>query len=514
MESRRNFLRTGALFGAACLTSPLIASPLVSLDPRQKETEHPNNIDHYSEGNLFFLRVFDPTLAQTSYVVGNRQSNEAIVIDPKRDIDTYLKIAEDNNLKITRVTETHIHADYLSGAPELAFATGAKLILSGETDPNWKYEIPHNAIKDGDKIAMGNIILEAMHTPGHTPESLTYLLTDLSVSNKPQKALTGDFIFVGDVGRPDLLEKVAGQVGSQDTGAKQLYASIQRFSKLPDDLEIWPAHGAGSFCGKSLSDEPHSTLKHEKLTSKAFQFANDEKGFVKYILDGQPEPPKYFATMKQWNRIPRPLLVEVPKRHKLSTSDFLTAQKNGLTIVDTRKLETVAKGHIPNSLHIEGNKSFSTFMGWLLNYQTQYVLIADESEMEDLTRKLMRIGMDNIYGFVISLNKMNVALEKSDLVNIGELKKYLNKKDVQIIDVRTESEYDNGHIKGVENIVLTTLEKNIQKISKDKPVIVHCQSGVRAAMAYSILKRNGIKNLSLYLGGINEWTEQNNELTR
>lgn len=502
MESRRNFLKTGALFGAACLTSPLIASPLAGSDPRQKETEHPNSIDHYSEGNLFFLRVFDPTLAQTSYVVGNRQSNEAIVIDPKRDIDTYLKIAEDNNLKITRVTETHIHADYLSGAPELAFAKGAKLILSGETDPDWKYEIPHNAIKDGDKITMGNIILEAMHTPGHTPESLTYLLTDLSVSNKPQKALTGDFIFVGDVGRPDLLEKVAGQVGSQDTGAKQLYASIQRFSKLPDDLEIWPAHGAGSFCGKSLSDEPHSTLKHEKLTSNAFQFANDEKGFVKYILDGQPEPPKYFATMKQWNRIPRPLLVEVPKRHKLSTSDFLTAQKNGLTVVDARKLETVAKGHIPNSLHIEGNKSFSTFMGWLLNYQTQYVLIADESEMEDLTRKLMRIGMDNMYGYVSNPQSLGIPLKQTNVLSKTDFKTYFNNKNVQIIDVRSKSEFKSGHISTAENIVLADLENNFSKVSKDKEVIVHCKSGTRAAMAYSILKKQGFENVKTYVGDL------------
>ncbi|WP_120180749.1 MBL fold metallo-hydrolase [Pelobium manganitolerans] len=502
MESRRNFLKTGALFGAACLTSPLIASPLVSLDPPQKETEHKNSIENYSAGTLFFLRVFDSTLAQTSYVVGNRQSNEVIVIDPKRDIDTYLKIAEENNLKITRVTETHIHADYLSGAPELAYATGAELVLSGETDPNWKYEIPHKAIKDSDKIIMGSIILQAMHTPGHTPESLTYLLTDLSVSSLPQKAFTGDFIFVGDVGRPDLLEKVAGQTGSQDIGAKQLFASMQRFATLPDDLEIWPGHGAGSFCGKSLSDVPQSTLKHEKSTSKAFQFINDEKGFVKYILDGQPEPPNYFATMKQWNRIPRPLLVEVPKRHKLSAHDFLTAQKNGLAIVDARKLGIVAKGHIPKSLHIEGNKSFSTFMGWLLNYQTQYVLIADESEIEDLTRKLMRIGMDNMYGYVSNPQSLGIALKQTNVLSKSDFKPYFNNKNAQIIDVRSKDEYKSGHIATAENIVLADLENSLNKISKDKEIIVHCKSGVRAAMGYSILKKYGFENVKTYTGDL------------
>lgn len=502
MENRRNFLKKGALFGAACLTSPLIASPLVSLEITQKDTKDKNLIDFYSEGNLFFLRIFDPTLAQTSYVVGNRQSNEVIVVDPKRDIDTYLKIAEENNLKITRVTETHIHADYLSGAPELSHATGAELVLSGETDPNWKYEIPHTPIKDGDKITLGNIIIEAMHTPGHTPESLTYLLTDLSVSNKPQKALTGDFIFVGDVGRPDLLEKVAGQAGSQDKGAKQLYAGIQRFSQLPDELEIWPGHGAGSFCGKSLSDVPQSTLKHEKSTSKAFQFTNDEKGFVKYILDGQPDPPKYFATMKQWNRIPRPLLVEVPKRHKLSKSDFLTAQKNGLNVVDARQLATVAKGNIPNSLHIEGNTSFSTFMGWLLDYQTQYVLIAEEREIEDLTRKLMRIGMDNMYGYVSNPQSLGISLNQTNVLYKSDFKTYLNNKNVQIIDVRSKNEYQSGHIAKAENIILADLENNLNKVIKDKEIIVHCKSGTRAAMAYSILKKHGFENVKTYTGDL------------
>ncbi len=464
--------------------------------------------------SYFFERVYDETLAQASFIIGNLNTKEAIVIDPKRDIDTYLEIAKTNNLKITKVTETHIHADFLSGSRELAAVTGAELLLSDEGGTDWQYQFPHAGLKDGSLISIGQVEMSVMHTPGHTPESITFLVRDTKVSVTPQRAITGDFIFVGDVGRPDLLEKAAGQVGSQELGAKQLYASIKKFSKLPDDLEIWAGHGAGSFCGKSLSTIPHSTLKEEKQNSKAFQFKNDEKGFVQYILDGQPTPPKYFAVMKHLNKVERPLLIQLPIHPILSPISLQKAIDNKLLVIDTRNKNEVAKAHIPGSLHIENGKSFSTWVGSLIDYQHQIVLITDENHMEDLTRKMMRIGMDNIYGVVISLNKMNVALEKSDLVNIGELKKYLNKKDVQIIDVRTESEYDNGHIKGVENIVLTTLEKNIQKISKDKPVIVHCQSGVRAAMAYSILKRNGIKNLSLYLGGINEWTEQNNELTR
>src|SRR5699024_3550109 len=206
--------------------------------------------------DLIFKRVFDETLAQTSYILASESTREAIVVDPKRDIDTYLDFAKQENLKITKVTETHIHADFLSGAQELAHATGAELLLSGETVKGWEYQIKHTPLHDKDKINLGKVIIEVMHTPGHTPESLTFLVTDASSSLKPQKALTGDFIFVGDVGRPDLLEKVAGEEGSQDEGAKQLFASIMRFSALPEEIEIWTGHGAGSFCGKSLSDDP------------------------------------------------------------------------------------------------------------------------------------------------------------------------------------------------------------------------------------------------------------------
>jgi len=464
--------------------------------------------------SYFFERVYDETLAQASFVIGDLNTKEAIVIDPKRDIDTYLEIAKTNNLNITKVAETHIHADFLSGSRELAAVTDAELFLSDEGGTDWQYQFPHTGLKDGSIITIGQVELKVMHTPGHTPESITYLVRDTKIPATPQRAITGDFIFVGDVGRPDLLEKAAGQVGSQELGAKQLYASIQKFSQLPDDLEIWAGHGAGSFCGKSLSTIPQSTLKEEKQNSKAFQFKNDEKGFVKYILDGQPTPPKYFAVMKHLNKVERPLLIQVPMHPKLNQTAFQKAIDNNLLIIDTRSKDEVAKGHVPNSIHIANSNSLSTWMGSLVDYQQQLVLITNERHTEDLTRKLMRIGMDNIYGFVTDLEKMNIELEKSDLVNIGELKKHLDKKDVQIIDVRTESEYNVGHIKGVENIVLTSLENNIAKISKDKPVIVHCQSGARAAMAYSILKRNGIQNLKIYSGGINEWTEQKNELVK
>lgn len=455
---------------------------------------------------LFFERIYDDTLSQASYIVGDAQTKEAIVIDAQRDIDVYLKIAEQNNLKITKITETHIHADFLSGSRELAAATGAEMYLSYEGGKDWQYDFPHHGLKNGDQIKIGSIALEVMHTPGHTPESITFLVKD-GTSN-PIKAITGDFIFVGDVGRPDLLEKAAGQIGTQEIGAKQLYTSIERFMKLPEDTEIWPGHGAGSFCGKSLSNIPQSTLKQEKLTNPALQFSGKKTDFVSYILKDQPAPPKYFSMMKHLNKVDRPLLVAVPKLAKLNKQEIDNAIQNGLIVIDTRPKSISGKGFIPGSLLIENMKTFSTFMGSLVDYQNQIILVAEENQIEDLTRKLMRIGMDNIYGYFTDVNSQSLVLQKANVIAIEELKSKLNDKDVQIIDVRSKNEYNNGHIKGVQNIALTDLEQNLGKIQKDKPVVIHCQSGARAAMAYSILRNNGFENILNYSGGINDWVEK------
>lgn len=461
---------------------------------------------------IFFERIYDETLSQASYVIGDAETKEAIVIDPKRDIDTYLNIAKTNNLKITKITETHIHADFLSGSRELAAVTKAPLYLSNEGGKDWQYDFPHNGLKNGDKISVGSITIEIIHTPGHTPESLTFLIND--GTKNLIKAITGDFIFVGDVGRPDLLEKAAGQIGSQELGAKQLYRSIEKFLKLPDNTEIWPGHGAGSFCGKSLSNIPQSTLKQEKLTNPALQFSGKEKDFVTYILSDQPAPPKYFAMMKHLNKVNHPLLVAVPKLAKLNKQETDNAIQNGLVVLDARPKAISGKEFIPGSLLIENMKTFSTFVGSVVDYQNQIIFVAEENQIEDLTRKLMRIGMDNIYGYITNPSEQNLALQNVKTIDIETFKSYLGNKKIQKIDVRTESEYKNGHIKGVENIALNTLEKNLDKINKKEPVIIHCQSGTRAAIAYSILVKNGFENILNYSGGINEWKEKKNELAQ
>lgn len=458
---------------------------------------------------MFFQHVYDKSLAQASYVIGCQKTGEAIVIDAKRDIDTYLDIAKQNNLNITHVTETHIHADFLAGTRELAAVTGAKMYLSDEGGPDWSYQFDHIGLKDGDSIKVGNLSLEVIHTPGHTPESITFILTDNPATKEPVMVFTGDFVFVGDIGRPDLLEKAAGLKGTQDKGAEDMYTSIKKFSDLPSYLQVWPGHGAGSACGKALGAVPSTTVGYEMIRNWAFQYQDNKKGFVEYLLEGQPEPPKYFAMMKKLNKEERPLLIEVPKHKKLSAEEFKKAYEKGITVIDARDKEEFAKGHIPNSLNIQGNNSFATWAGWFLNYEEQFILIADDDQMEDLTRKLMRIGLDNILGYISDVNAVGLPLEKSEIVSIDEFKTYLGKDNAQIIDVRGVSEYKEAHIQGVENIFVGTIQDNLEKIDKNKEVVIHCQSGARAAIAQSVLARNGVENVKVYPGGMEEWIEQN-----
>lgn len=459
---------------------------------------------------MFFQHVYDKTLAQASYVVGCQAKGVAVVIDAQRDIDVYLEIAKQNNLKITHIAETHIHADYLCGSRELAAATGAELYLSDEGGEDWQYQFPHNGLKHGHKITVGNLTLEVLHTPGHTPESISFLLTDHPATDKPVMVFTGDFVFVGDIGRPDLLEKAAGAIGTQEKGARQTYQSLQRFAELPEYVQMWPAHGAGSACGKALGAVPSSTVGYEKIRNWAFQYEDNEEGFVEYLLDGQPEPPKYFAMMKHLNKVPRPLLVEVPKHPKLDKTDFLAAYHNGLKVIDTRNKVDFAKGFISGSINIQGNNSFSTWMGWLLNYEDQFVLVADEGKMEDLTRKLMRIGMDNVYGYISDVEDMGLELQTADVIDIDTFKGYVEQDDVQIVDIRGEGEYKAGHIEGADHVFVGTLPQNLDKISKDKPVAIHCQAGDRSAIAYSLLRQKGFDNIKNYSGGMKEWKEKGN----
>ena len=454
---------------------------------------------------MFFQHVYDKSLAQGSYLIGCQATGEAIVIDAQRDIDVYLDIAKQNNLNITHITETHIHADFLCGSRELAAVTGATMYLSDEGGKDWQYQFPHKGLKDGDVIKVGNLTLEVMHTPGHTPESISFLLTDHPATDKPVMVFTGDFVFVGDIGRPDLLEKAAGLIGTKEAGAKQMFQSLKKFAALPDYVQVWSAHGAGSACGKALGAVHSSTVGYEKIRNWAFQYGEDEKAFTDYLLADQPEAPKYFAMMKHLNKVDRPLLIEVPKLPKLTKEQFVSAYEKGIKVIDTRNKVDFANGFIPGTLNIQGNNSLSTWAGWLLNYQEQFILVADDDQMDDLTRKLMRIGLDNIYGYISDVNSVGIELQKADVIDIEEFKTYIGKENVQIIDVRGVTEYEAAHIEGAENLFVGTLPDNLDKINKEKQIVIHCQAGDRSALAYSILAKNGFKNVKNYSGGMKEW---------
>lgn len=457
---------------------------------------------------MFFQHVYDKSLAQASYFIGCQKAGVAAVIDAKRDVDTYLEIAKANNMTITHIFETHIHADFLAGSRELAQLTGAQLYLSDEGGEGWEYEFKHVGLKDNDIIKLGNLSFKVLHTPGHTPESISFLLTDHPASNEPVMLFTGDFVFVGDIGRPDLLEKAAGMVGTQDKGAKQMYQSIKKFNALADYIQVWPGHGAGSACGKALGAVPSTTVGYEKARNWAFQYPTDETGFTEYLLADQPEPPKYFAMMKKLNKVDRPLLTEVPKLKKLSIEEVNTQMAKGVKLLDARPKTEFAAGFIPGSLNIQGNNSFATWVGWFLTYDEPFMILADESMLDDLTRKLMRIGLDNIAGYLPSVSEYTNAggtLEKVNLVEFAEAKSLANDSAVQVVDLRGVAEFNAGHLKGADNVFVGTLPNNLDKISKEKKVMIHCQGGDRAAIAYSILAKNGFKNIVNYSGGMNEW---------
>lgn len=464
---------------------------------------------------MYFQHIYDKGLAQGSYFIGCQKLGVAAVIDPKRDVDTYLQIAQEQKMKITHILETHIHADFLSGSRELAALTGAGMYLSDEGGPDWQYEFDHHGLKDGNSIQLGNLLFEVMHTPGHTPESISFLLTDKAASDAPVMLFTGDFVFVGDIGRPDLLEKAAGLKGTQEKGAHQLFASLKKFSSLPPYVQVWPGHGAGSACGKSLGAVPSTTTGYEMVRNWAFRFEQDEDGFVKYLLSDQPEPPRYFAMMKKLNKSNRPLLTSVPTVYKLNINEVKAALAKGYKIIDTRNKAAFEKGYIPGSINIQGNNSFNTWAGWFLDYTTPFILLADPADLEELTRKLMRIGLDHIYGYIPSVEVWEEAggwLDKEPVISLEELKDLREKNDIQLIDLRGAAEYQSGHIPSAEHIFVGDLLNNLHRISRNKTVVIHCQGGDRAAIAYSLLAASGFSNVLNFSGGINKWTAERNPL--
>lgn len=461
---------------------------------------------------MFFRRVYEPGLAHASYIVGCQATKNALVIDPKRDIDTYLEIAEQEDLEITHIAETHIHADFLSGSRELQAATGAELLLSDEGDAEWQYQFDHTGLREGDSFKVGNLRIDVIHTPGHTPEHISFLLTDLPAGDHPVMIFTGDFVFVGDVGRPDLLEEAAGYKGTKEAGARSLFHSLKKFKSLPDYVQVWPAHGAGSACGKALGAVPSSTVGYEKMVNWAMRI-EDEEQFVDELLEGQPEPPKYFAMMKKLNKVGPAVLGGIPHPARLTANQFLDKMKNEITVIDTRDKLSFAGGHFPGSINIQDNNAFSTWAGWLLDYENPFLLVAPDHRIEDLTKALIRIGLDNVAGYIRDMDSISQAGRELDTIRqltCSELKENLN--TYTVLDVRGKTEYNEGHIPNAMNIHAGQLLDNLERIPSDRPLLVHCASGDRSSIAASLLKANGFDNVTNLTNGINGWMNSNPSL--
>ncbi|MFN9151830.1 MAG: rhodanese-like domain-containing protein [Bacteroidota bacterium] len=457
---------------------------------------------------MFFQQIYETGLAHASYMVGCQKTGECLVIDAKRDVDTYLEIAKREGLRITHLAETHIHADFLSGTRELAAITGAPMFLSDEGGSEWQYEFPHHGVKHGDVFMVGNIKMQVMHTPGHTPEHICFLATDTpAIADQPIMIFSGDFVFVGDVGRPDLLEKAAGYRGTMEVGARQLWESLKLFKALPDHIQVHPAHGAGSACGKALGAIPSSTVGYEKLVNWALRHT-DEEAFVSELLSGQPEPPRYFAMMKKLNKVPRPLLTEVPKLDVLSMEQLSKAVSAREMIVDARSKVSFAGGHLPGSINIQNNKSFSTWAGWMVPYDAPFIVIAPEEQLEEITRKLMRIGLDNIAGTYPNVTDWQGAgndLVELPQMHLDDLQKVYDDPSVTVIDIRGYSEHTAGHIPGARHIHGGYLRDHLTEIPRDTTVVIACQGGDRSSIAASYLMREGFENIRNFPQGFGGW---------
>ena len=460
---------------------------------------------------MLLRSIYDEKLAQASYLLGCQRTGEALVVDPNRDVEQYIKAARKEGLRITHVTETHIHADFASGTRELAHKTGAKMYLSGEGGPDWTYQFAtaENAVivHDGDEFKVGNLRVQVMHTPGHTPEHICFIVTDLPVTDQPMGIFTGDFVFVGDVGRPDLLEKAAGVSGSMRDGARALYKSITRFREMKDYLQVWPGHGAGSACGKALGAIPQSTVGYEKMFSPAFRFDNEDD-FVDFILAGQPEPPKYFAEMKRMNREGPPLIGEIRAPARLDASKLAELLQNGTTIVDTRTSLAFGRGHVPGTINIPYNKAFTTWTGWLLSYHEPFAVIADEKSIAELTRDLVLIGLDNIAGYFTADVLEGSSAETTPAITTADMEPMLEQNDAFVLDVRGRAEWEAGHLPGVPNIPVGYLGDRSSEIPRDKRIVVYCQGGSRSSIAASVLQSLGFDAVNVR-GGFDEWAASN-----
>ena len=458
---------------------------------------------------MIFRRLYHDRLAQASYLIACEATRKAIVIDPLRDPAPYLQAAEVEDVRIELVTETHVHADFLSGAEALAGETGAALLLSAHgTETSTTDRLRRSSarpLRHGEAVPLGRVRLSVRHTPGHTPEHLVFLVTDEGMSELAVGMVSGDFLFAGDVGRPDLLERAVGITGSMQRSAADLFRSLQELRELPDYLQVWPGHGAGSACGKSLGAIPQSTLGYELRTNWAFQ-VRDESEFTRLVLADQPEPPAYFARMKKLNVQGVP---PMPRRPDVRAEELRARVRAGAVVLDTREPAEFLARHLEGSIGISLGRSFLTWAGSVLDPSRELVLLMDAGTLHEavaVVRDLALIGYDRVLGALPAGELESFAPRKVTAIPSIPAADLASRADrATVLDVRSQPEWNEAHVPGALHVPLAELEARMSELRGRQPLVTYCQSGARSATAASLLRASGITDVTNAEGGFDAW---------
>lgn len=459
-----------------------------------------------------FKQFYLGCLAHASYLIGS--NGEAAVVDPQRDVEQYIEEAHARGLTIKYVIETHLHADFVSGHRELAARTGAEIVFGHRAGA----EFPHLAVHDGDELRIGTVVLRALETPGHTPEGVSWLVIDPAVSSDPVKVLTGDTLFIGDVGRPDL-------VGSKGFSAEQmagmLYDSLHtKLLVLRDEVEVYPAHGAGSACGRNISKETSSTIGEQRQTNYALRpMSRDE--FIALMTSDLPEAPSYFSMDAEINRRGAGMLSDIEVL-PLSPTEVDVRMQQGAVVLDVRESTSFANGHVPGSLNIGLKGNYAPWSGSLIKPADPLIIVADGKDgIDEAVMRLARVGLENVAGYldggILAWNTAGLELETTPQISVDELYAKLNDdvRKLQVIDVRAPGEYAAGHLPGAKNIPLPELDNRLpSELDRALPTAVVCAGGYRSAAAASLLQRRGFKELYNIIGGTSAWVSAGYEIQR
>jgi len=450
---------------------------------------------------MYFEQFYLGCLAHASYVLASE--GEAVVVDPQRDVELYLKAAAEHGLAIRHIFETHLHADFVSGHKELAARSGAKIYIGAQAGA----QFPHVPVSNGFELKFGKVSIHVLETPGHTPESICLVVTDREESIAPWAVLTGDTLFIGDVGRPDLSP---GHTPSQLAG--MLYDSLHtKLLTLPDNVFVYPAHGAGSLCGKNMRAEKSSTIGTERLTNYALQIKGRED-FVGQLTSNLPARPEYFMKDAEINRTGAASLSELPALRAIEPSELERMLQEGEIALDVRSGEEFAAGHVPGSINVALSGQFASWAGTVLGLTAHPILVADtDQQIEEARVRLARIGMETLDGYlaggVRAWKEARLSVAQTEQITPEELKSQLRDSAVQVLDVRRQAEWDAGHIEGATWWPLDNFKVSPPEIDRSAPLAVHCKSGYRSMIAASLLERAGFHHILNVVGGFDAWQQ-------